>query len=135
MRLAVVDASVVVELLTDSGPEGEWAAARLADAILAAPQLMPYEAGNILRRQVLHGNLDVYLATLAQADLVSLPVDLLPYSVVADRVWRLRENLTAYDAAYVAVAEMLGAPLLTLDVKLARAPGLTCSIDAFESPC
>jgi predicted nucleic acid-binding protein len=66
------------------------------------------------------------LATIAHADLLTLPVELFPYHVTADRVWELRANLTCYDGAYVALAELLGAPLATLDLKLSRATGPRC---------
>ena len=82
-------------------PVGQWAEALLVSGPLAAPHLMPVEA-------------------------VSLPVELLPYSVCAGRVWELRSNITAYDAWYVALAETLDARLATLDVKLSRATGTRC---------
>jgi predicted nucleic acid-binding protein len=128
----VMDASSVVAMLADAGPAGEWATSQAAGVRLAAPDLMPYEAGNILRRHALAGILDASAATLAHQDLTELPLDLCPYAAVAERAWALRGNLTVYDAAYVAVAELLGVPLVTLDTRLARASGPRCSIRAFE---
>ncbi len=128
----VVDASAVVALLTDAGPAGEWAAVHVAGASLAAPDLMPYEAANILRRQVLSGTLDATAATLAHGDLTAMPVDLCPYAALAERAWILRANLTIYDAAYVALAELLGVPFLTLDARLGRATGPRCPIVTYE---
>lgn len=127
----VTDASATVAVLADAGPAGAWAADRVAGARLAAPELMPYEASNILRRHALAGILDATAATLAHRDLLSLAIDLYPYAAVAERAWSLRENLTAYDAAYVALAELLEVPLLTLDGRLARAAGPRCSILAY----
>jgi predicted nucleic acid-binding protein len=65
---------------------------------------------------------------LAHADLLRLPVQLVAYEPVANRAWELRENLTTYDAWYVALAEGIGAPLATLDRRLSRAPGLRCEL-------
>lgn len=128
----VLDASAAVAVLTDSGTEGEWATALVTGARLAAPDMMPFEAGNILRRQASAGILDASAATLAHGDLVSLRIELCPYGALAERAWALRENLTIYDAAYVALAELLAVPLVTLDRRLARARGPRCAILAFE---
>jgi predicted nucleic acid-binding protein len=128
----VMDASAVVAMLADVGQAGEWATAHVAGARLAAPDLMPFEAGNILRRHVLAGILDATAATLAHTDLTALPLDLCPYSTLASRSWALRDNLTIYDAAYVALAELLRVPLVTLDGRLARATGPRCPIVAYE---
>jgi predicted nucleic acid-binding protein len=122
----VVDASAVAAALADSGPDGVWAASELADEVLIAPQLMPVEVANILRRAVIAGDLSADLAALAHDDLTRLRVDLFPYEPHASRVWELRDNLTAYDAWYVALAETVGAPLVTLDLRLARAHGPRC---------
>ncbi len=124
----VVDASAVVAALVDDGPDGRWAASVLARDALAAPHLMPVEAANILRRAVLGGDLSADTAALAHDDLVRLRVDMFPYEPHAGRVWQLRENLTAYDAWYVALAESLDVPLVTLDRRIARAHGPRCSV-------
>lgn len=122
----VVDASVVVAALVDTGPVGAWAEALIASGPLAAPHLMPVEAASVLRRSALSGDISAELASLAHQDLVLLRLELFPYSAFAARVWELRSNITAYDAWYVALAETLGAPLATLDVKLTRAAGVRC---------
>lgn len=122
----VVDAALVVAALVDSGPDGRWAESVLPSQPLAAPHLMPVEAANILRRAALAGDLSPDTAAVAHADLLRLRVDLFPYEPFGPRVWRLRENVTAYDAWYVALAESLESPLATLDVRLARAPGPRC---------
>ncbi|HET6534361.1 MAG TPA: type II toxin-antitoxin system VapC family toxin [Actinoplanes sp.] len=127
----VLDASAAVALLADAGHAGQWVAATIKDAILYAPELMPFEVSNILRRQTLAGLLDSSEATLAHSDLIALPVDLHPYVGLADRVWQLRKNLTVYDASYVALAELLGTALITLDRRMARATGPRCSIVAY----
>lgn len=121
----VVDASTVVAALIDSGPEGSWAESVL-DSDLAAPQLLPAEVANVMRRAVSAGEISDDVASLAHADLIDLRVELLAYGIVALRAWDLRHNLSAYDGWYVAVAELLDAPLATLDERLTRAPGPRC---------
>jgi predicted nucleic acid-binding protein len=127
----VVDASIVVAGLVDSGPVGAWAESLLGAPDLAAPHLMPVEVANILRRSAFAGAISHDTAALAHGDLLQLRVALFPYEPFAERVWALRENVTAYDAWYVAVAESLAAPLATLDVKLSNAPGPRCG---FSTP-
>ncbi|MHB1710436.1 MAG: type II toxin-antitoxin system VapC family toxin [Acidimicrobiales bacterium] len=131
--LFVVDGSALVALLGDAGPAGTWVADHTSGAGLVAPELALFEAANIFRRQNLDGRLDESQATLAHADLMALPLQIWPYGPLAERAWQLRHNFTIYDAAYVALAEMLGAPLITLDARLARAPGSRCPIIAYES--
>ena len=87
---------------------------------------MPAEVTNVLRRAVRSGDLSADAAAMAQADLLALRMDLFPYEPFASRVWELRENVTAYDAWYVALAESLDASLATLDVRLSRASGARC---------
>lgn len=127
----VVDASVVIAALVDSGQLGRWAEEILDGDDLAAPQLMPVEAANVLRRAELAGEISPDVASLAHADLLELTVELFPYAPFGPRVWELRENVTAYDGWYVALAEALGAKLATLDIRLSQAPGPRC---AFELP-
>ena len=122
----VVDASVVVAALIDTGPVGLWAEALLVSGPLAAPHLMPVEAATILRRLALAGDVSADVASQAHADLLDLRLELFPYSSCAPRVWELRSNITAYDAWYVALAETLGATLATLDARLGRATGTRC---------
>ena len=122
----VVDASMVVAGLTDSGADGRWAESLLAGDALAAPHLMPVEAANILRRAALAGDISADVASLAHADLMDLRVEFLPYQPCAARVWELRENVTCYDGWYVALAEVLNAPLATLAVRRAKASSPRC---------
>jgi predicted nucleic acid-binding protein len=129
--MLIVDASLVVAALVDSGRDGIWADHLLGTDTLAAPHLMQVEVANILRRSVASGSISADTAALALADLLALPVELFPYAPFATRVWELRDNVTAYDGWYVALAELLGGKLATLDVRLSRAPGLRCS---FETP-
>jgi predicted nucleic acid-binding protein len=122
----VVDASVLVAVTTDAGPDGTWAEQILREGDLAAPHLVLVEATNILRRLEQARRLTRLEATAAQRDLVRLSIELLPFEPFAERVWELRHGLTSYDAWYVAVAEALRLPLATLDRRLARASGPSC---------
>ena len=128
----VVDASVVVAALTDSGPAGTWAADLLASDDLAAPHLMLVESANILRRAALAGMISDETASLAHSDLLSLAVELFPYEPFGRRVWELRAKVTAYDAWYVALAETLGIALATLDGGLVRASGPRCGFRTWD---
>jgi len=132
-RRLVVDSSALVALLADAGQAGRWVAEAVTGTDLAAPQLAPFEVANILRRQVLSGHLSPVEATLAHADLIVLQVELWPYVPLAERVWELRENITAYDASYVALAELLETTLVTLDARLAKAPGPRCPIEVYNT--
>ncbi|MGH9078350.1 MAG: type II toxin-antitoxin system VapC family toxin [Acidimicrobiales bacterium] len=127
----MTDGSALAALLADSGPAGTWVAGAIAGAGLAAPQLALFEAANVLRRQEMSGAIDHTQATLCHADLLVLPVQLWPYPPVAERAWQLRHTLTAYDASYIALAELLGATMITLDRRLAKAPGPRCPVRAF----
>jgi predicted nucleic acid-binding protein len=127
----VVDASVVVSALVDAGRTGAWAESLLAAEPLAAPHLMPVEAANILRRVAATGDISADAASMAHADLLDLRVELFPYAPFAARVWELRDNVTAYDAWYVALAESLQSSIATLDLRLARATGPQCG---FKTP-
>jgi predicted nucleic acid-binding protein len=122
----VVDASMVVAGLTGSSVDGRWAESLLAGDALAAPHLMPVEAANILRKAALASDISADVASLAHTDLLDLRVEYFPYQPCAARVWELRENVTCYDGWYVAVAELLDAPLATLDGHLANSPGPRC---------
>lgn len=122
------DVSAVVAVFLDSGSEGRWVAAQLADADLFAPALLPFECANVIRRLELGGFTSPDQAAQAHADLLDLQVDLWPYDILAARIWQLRANLTSYDAAYVALAEKLDVPLVTLDRRIRRAPGIRCAV-------
>ena len=122
----VVDASVVVAALADDSDVGRWAERVLGSGVLAAPDLMPYEVANVLRRATARGELSDDVARLAHADLLDLTVELVGYEAVAGRAWELQRTVTVYDASYVALAEAWQAPLATLDQRLSRAPGPRC---------
>lgn len=129
MRARVVcDASAVVALLLDEGSDGRWATQVLTGVDLAAPSLISFECANIIRRHELAGLVSADQAAQAHADLLDLAIEQWPYEPIAARTWQLRRNLSSYDAGYVALAELIGASLVTLDRRISRAPGLRCRV-------
>lgn len=128
--MIVLDASAVVELALTTAA-GRAIAARIADPAIAlhVPHLLDVEVAHALRRLASSGDIDADDAMSAIAVLRDLPLERHRHDDLLDRVWALRRNLTAYDAVYVALAEALGAVLLTCDRKLARAPHLPARIE------
>lgn len=124
----VCDASAIVALLLDGGPDGRWAASELSGAALSAPSLITFEAANIIRRQELAGVVSADQAAQAHVDLLELTVEHWPYELLSRRAWELRQNLSIYDCSYVALAELMNTALVTLDKRIARAPGLRCVV-------
>ena len=124
----VADASVLVAALVDSGHEGKWAESVVAAGHLAGPELVLAEATNVLRRLERAGEVSGLEASASQRSLLQLDVELYPFAPFAERVWALRGNLTSYDAWYVALAESLACPLVTLDRRLSRAAGPRCTV-------
>jgi len=122
----VVDASVLVAATTDAGADGSWAEGVVARGEVIAPHLVLVEATNILRRLERSRQLTRLEATAAQRDVLDLDIVLLPFEPFAERVWELRQNVSSYDAWYVAAAEAFGVPLATLDRRLSRASGPSC---------
>ena len=127
--MLVVDASAVVAYLT-GGEYSEQVRARLLRPreILWAPHLVDAEVGHVLRRETRTGELAVAAARAALEDLADLPMRRVPHRGLLLRAWALRENLSFYDGLYVALAERLHATLLTLDGRLAGAPGVKASV-------
>jgi predicted nucleic acid-binding protein len=119
----VVDASILVSLLAGA-EHAEWAQAKIASAerrSIWAPHLIDAEVGHSLRRRVAAGQLVANEARDAVDDLLHLPLRRIAHRGLLHRAWALRENLSFYDALYVALAEHLELPLLTLDDRLAKA--------------
>jgi len=131
--LIVVDASVLVTTLADDGADGDRARARLRGERLTAPEGIDLEVVSAWRRLVTAGHLDVPRAQLALQDLGELRLRRVSHRPLLARCWELRENLTIYDAAYVALAEMLDVAFLTADTSLALAPGPRCQIELLAS--
>jgi predicted nucleic acid-binding protein len=122
----VVDASVLIAALVDTGSNGTWAEEVLVGGGLHAPELARVEATNILRRLERAKAITPPEANAAHEDLMQLSVVLFDFDPFAERVWELRHAMTSYDAWYVAVAEALRLPLATLDERLSKAKGVTC---------
>lgn len=127
--MIVVDASAVVLALCIDDEVGGAARARLSGELLSAPELVDIEVVSVLRRGRRARRLDDHRCLQALADLRDLDLHRVPHLKLLDRVWELRDALSAYDAAYVALAEHLAAPLVTADRKLARARGLRCEVE------
>jgi predicted nucleic acid-binding protein len=122
----VIDSSVIVAALVDSGPYGDWAEEVLAGGLLQAPELVRAEATNIFRRLARAKLITTPEANAAQDDFMQLDIELFPFEPFAGRIWELRHNVTSYDAWYVAIAEALKLPLATLDEPLSKSNGVTC---------
>jgi predicted nucleic acid-binding protein len=124
----VLDASVIAELLVTSSV-GMLAAERMSEheGELHLPHLAIIETTSVLRAWVRRGELSEQRAAAALADLVDLPAQRWPGELLLARMWELRENVTAYDASYIALAELLDAGLLTADRRLARGVGALTS--------
>lgn len=127
--MIVPDASIIVTALIVDDRRGSAARRRLVEDDMAAPHLLDLEVLSVLRRQVGSGRLRADRAERAIRDLNLLPIDRIDHRSLLERCWELRENVTAYDAAYVAVAEGLDARLVTGDERLAAAPGLRCPVE------
>ena len=124
--MPVVDASVLVTVLAGA-EHARWAETQLSETgargSLWAPHLIDAEVGHSLRRRVAAEQLQADVARSALFDLARFPLRRIAHSELLDRAWDLRHNLSFYDGLYVALAERLKTPLLTLDVRLARAAG------------
>lgn len=128
--MIVVDASVMIEVLLRM-PAAARVERRLFDSgeSLHAPHLLDLEVAQVLRRYVADRDIDVARGRAALDDLADVPVRRYAHDLLLPRVWALRDNLTAYDAVYVALAEALGATLLTRDTRIAAAPGNAARIE------
>lgn len=129
--MIVVDASVVVDyLLGGPSPAGDALAALLVDnEPVSAPHLVDVEVGQVLRRFVLRGRLATGMAEEMLEELSGLPMRRYEHVSLVARAFELRANVTMYDAIYLALAEVLDAPLLTADAGLADVPGSTAVVD------
>jgi predicted nucleic acid-binding protein len=126
----VVDASALLEVLLRT-PSAEAIEQRLfgPGQSLHAPHLIDVEVAQVLRRYASSGAIEPARGEAALMDLADFPIQRYPHDMLLHRIWSLRHNLTAYDAAYVALAEALGRPLLTRDRRLASAPGHEAKVE------
>lgn len=127
--MIVVDASVVIDLLLDRGPDSRRIASLIAGEQLAAPHLLDAEIGHAVRRSVLHGRLPAALALAALDDLTRLRLARHSHTVLLARAFELRDNTTMYDALYLTLAELLGATFVTRDKALAQVPGVAARVE------
>ena len=127
--MLVIDASVLAVALLDDGQDGDTVRDRLRADQHAAPALLDLEVASVWRGLARGGHLDPRRVRLALDDLQELPLQRVEHTSLLWRCWELRDNLTIYDAAYVALAEALQAPLLTGDRRLARSTGPRCTIE------
>jgi predicted nucleic acid-binding protein len=129
--LIVLDASAAVCVLSNEPPDrARRISVRLLDEQLHAPHLIDLEIAQTLRRRVTIGEITLERAQQVLRDLGDLALTRYPHGLLLGAVWRMRENRTAYDAAYVALGELLGAPVLTLDARMARTAA-TVPIEVF----
>jgi predicted nucleic acid-binding protein len=120
--MIVIDASAMLDLLLRTSVARDVEVRLSAEGqTIHAPYLLDIEVAQVIRRRAIHGDIDSKRGLAALADLSDIPIRRYPHDFLLPRVWELRNNLTAYDAVYVALAEALGAPLLTRDRRLANA--------------
>ncbi|MBO9534687.1 MAG: type II toxin-antitoxin system VapC family toxin [Solirubrobacteraceae bacterium] len=127
--MLVVDASVLAPALADDGPDGDVARRRLTGEVLTAPELIDLETASVIRRATLTAGMPLRRAELALTDLAAIPIARVPHRELLPRCWELRDNLTIYDASYVALAELLEVVLVTADQRLAGAPNVRARVE------
>ena len=125
----VLDASVAARALM---PGDADLLGRLRRTPCHAPHLIDAEVGSVLRRAVAGGRMAAHTAEAGLHALGTLVEDRYPHSHLVAAAWRLRDSVSYYDALYVALAARLGFPLLTADARLARAPGLPCTVELVD---
>lgn len=131
--MIVVDASAVVDLVVRDPTNPALRARLRTDEDLHAPHLIDVEVTQALRRLVASGRLSDDRASDARADAAELPILHHPHRALVERAWELRHNLTVYDGVYVALAELLPAPLVTCDAHLAHSSGHGAEIELFAA--
>ncbi|TQS41263.1 type II toxin-antitoxin system VapC family toxin [Cryptosporangium phraense] len=128
--MIVVDACVLADAMMDDGPVGDAARSALsADLVWAAPTHLFVEVLSVVRKKARAGALAPARAAEIAAALPELVIDQVDAVQLTDRIWELRENLTTYDAAYVAAAELYECAVVTSDARLAKAPGVRCPVE------
>ena len=130
--MLVVDSSAVLDVLAGRPVNDELQERIAADGDLHAPHLIDLEILHALRRLTAAGDLSDDRAADVRSDFGDLSMIRYAHVPLADRIWELRHNLTAYDAAFVALSEALGAPLVTCDAHLAAVPGHAAQVEVFS---
>jgi predicted nucleic acid-binding protein len=130
--MIVLDASAAVDwLLQTSAGQGIEKRIYSRNETLHAPHLLDLEVTQVLRRLALQGVISVRRADEAVRDMLDLRIARYPHFVLVPRIWQLRHNFSAYDAAYIVLAEKLGAALVTRDARLASASGHAAPVELF----
>jgi predicted nucleic acid-binding protein len=129
----VTDASVLAVALGDDGPDGDLVRERLKGEKLAAPEIIDLEVVSVWRRQLMLKKMNLRRATMAMTDLKEIPIYRSPHKPLLRRCLELQNNISVYDASYVALAEILDSILLTADVKLTQSYGPKCNFDLIRS--
>lgn len=132
--MIVVDASAIVDLVAVEQSDPALRERVLLDRDLHAPHLVDVEVTHALRRLAALGELSGDRAADARVDAAALPIVRYPHLALLERAWELRENLSVYDAVYVALAEILERPLVTCDARLAAASGHQAAVEVFGDP-
>ncbi len=126
--MTVVDASILIAAFVENTTDAAWSRTAIARRDIRGPEFVLSEVTNVLRRLELINRITSDDAKSALDDILGFGLDLYPFTPYADRIWELRHNLTAYDAWYVALAESLCCPLVTLDRRISRAGGVRCEV-------
>lgn len=132
MITLILDASVAIEVFSSPRPDPELQR-RVSTGAAAAPELFDLEACNVLRKMVLRGRITASDASGVLQDIRDAPVVRIAHRHLVQRVWELRDNITAYDASYVALAELIGVPLVTCDARIGRASGHRAQVEVYPS--
>ncbi len=126
--MIVIDSSVVIAALVEQTDDAAWSRTIAANPDMHAPELILAEVMNNIRRSELNHHVSTAQAEFARNTLLRMGFNLYPFTPFATRIWDLRHNLTCYDAWYVALAETLDCPLVTLDRRMSRAGGVQCEV-------
>jgi predicted nucleic acid-binding protein len=135
MNQLVVDASAYIYATTSTEPGAKFVLRRLVNSFCHAPHLIDAEVGHVLRRLERRGDIKPEIALTSLKSLEHLVDERCPaVGQLSDAAWQLRAGITYYDALYAALAAAMGAPLMTGDIRLSRAPGLPCEIEVVGQP-
>jgi predicted nucleic acid-binding protein len=127
--LTVTDAGVWIRAIVDEEPGGPVRTRLGEETSVASPALIDLELTNVLRGLVAKGLIGPRHAERALSEFMQAPIQRYGHLALLQRIWRLRANLTVYDASYIALAELLAGDFLTIDTRLAGVPGIRCPVE------